>query len=434
MINATVRLQYMLAEHILTADDLSHGGEVNTMTEQKIRDYVDERHHAAISYLESRKRYKTNINNKGVRRTIEAATEARLYEKLFDYYSGLSQKEPTLADGFTWLLERKKLVEGVTDKTINRNYDRWEQFTTDELANTPLTAVTEELLCHSIRQSCNTWTELHGKQPALNGVKLYLQLITAIYTRTLPARGILALNPATQVKAEYFKDCCLASTRHAEDKCMEPSDVQRLVDYCKQHPCTSAYGVRLASMVGLRVGELCALTWADLSGDGRWLHVHQQMVRKETADGHANGWEIVPWTKNERGVSNGGRQVPVMPDAYALLEEIKAAQERMGTYHTDGFILSLNPKCPNAPLLRDSYTEFFRDTCKAVGIRAEVAHNHALRMYVNSYVYAEAGLTAAQRALFLGHNPSTNERYYTFAGREAGEAGLRKLSAYAGHS
>lgn len=423
------RLSFLLTENILTADDLSHGGEVNAMIEKKIRSYVDERHHAAISYLQKRNRYKTNVNDKGVRRTIEAATIERLYEKLFDFYTGISHKEPTLQDAFAWLLEHKKTVEGITDKSINRNRDRWQQFTTEELAATPLSAVTEELLCKSIRQSCDAWAVSHGRQPGLDGVRLYLQQITAIYTRTLPARGTLIINPAAQIKAEYFKDCCKTTKKVAENKCMEPSDVQLLKDYCSQNPCASAYGVRLVSCTGLRVGELCALRWSDVTDN--WLHVHQQLLRKETADGHANGYEIVPWTKNERGEPCGGRDVPLLYDAPSVLTEIKAAQLRAGTYRADGYVLALNPMQPDEPLHRDTYIEYFRRTCRRLEIK--LTNNHSLRMYVNSYIYAPAGLTTAERALFLGHTPSTNERFYTFAGRAARDAGAEKLYSYTGH-
>lgn len=396
------------------------------MIDNKIRKYVDNRHKSQISApTTAYKYYKTNVRVKsGERRSVTAPSLNDLYRKLFDIYSAQDKKkEPTLADAFEWLLDHKKNVEGCQQSTINENRRRWNNFTSPELLATPLAKITEDQVCRTIRIRCADYAQLHGKPIGLQGIRLYLQMMSAIYIRIAPSRGITALNPVINVKAEYFSNCANGGRAKAEDKCMEPSDVAKLVQYCKDHPSTSAYGVRLASTLGLRVGELCQIKWSDIEGD--YIHIHVQTVREEDENGHTVGWTELGSTKNERRRSDGGRYVPLLPDTRVVLGEIKAQQVRLGIYSNDGYILSLDPQKPNKPLLHDSYIEFFRRTCKRLGI--PVTHNHSLRMYVNSYIYIPAGLTAPERAYFLGHSTQTNERYYSWAGKEARGEAIEKI-------
>lgn len=58
------------------------------------------------------------------------------------------------------------------------------------------------------------------------------------------------------------------------------------------------------------------------------------------------------------------------------------------------------------------------EKCLRVGCRnleLNLTNNHAIRMYLNSYVFIPKGIEVADRAALLGHSVEVNLKYYTFA-------------------
>ena len=80
----------------------------------------------------------------------------------------------------------------------------------------------------------------------------------------------------------------------------------------------------LASLTGMRAGELCSLRWTDIAS-GR-IHIHTQQLKKRASD----GYEYVNWTKNEKGIPKGRRYFPVTIEIHELLDELRTAQIRAG--------------------------------------------------------------------------------------------------------
>lgn len=59
----------------------------------------------------------------------------------------------------------------------------------------------------------------------------------------------------------------------------QESEYQRLCRYLKEHHCLINLGILLCLFTGIRVGELCALRWGDISIPDKTLYVHQTMQR-----------------------------------------------------------------------------------------------------------------------------------------------------------
>lgn len=411
----------MLHEGILKPDDLiSADKTVTEIMEEREEKYVLQHHKHSINKQAKTGRYRTRVGEgRANRKSIEAKTYEDLIHKLFDYYTGLNAKAPTLSDGLDWLLEHKRTVEGRENSTIHRNRNRFDQFTTDELAKTPLTDITDVMLCDSIRTMCLKYRDQHGKLPRMDGIRLYLQMITQIYTQAV-IHGVEVHNPAFGVTDKSFRDVCDGRTPTAEQKCIEPEDVERLRKYCEERDCLTAWAVRFSILTGERGGEIAAIKWSDCE-DG-WIHVHEQQVRSEDENGHSCGLVEKRSTKQERGVSKGGRYVPITPQLSEFLDALKERQIAHGVYKADGYLFARDD---GTAMHKDTYFKFFRLTCRKLGIPVE--HNHGLRMHFNSYVLIPAGLTTPQRAAILGQRPETNERYYTWAGKSAREEGAQKL-------
>lgn len=68
-------------------------------------------------------------------------------------------------------------------------------------------------------------------------------------------------------------------------KTFEAADYMRLIKYLQSNPSYLNQGLLICVFTGIRIGELCALTWSDFSFEKKILHVHKTMQRLQTPDG-----------------------------------------------------------------------------------------------------------------------------------------------------
>ena len=120
---------------------------------------------------------------------------------------------------------------------------------------------------------------------------------------------------------------------------------------------------------------------------------------------------LVPYTKNEKGKSEDGREFPLTRKIKKLLAELKVKQDELGIVseyifcHEDGEWIKT-----------DAYITFLRRLCRSLDLN--VTNNHALRMSLNSNVLIPKGVSVADRAAMLGHSIETNLRNYSFAQKD----------------
>ena len=185
----------------------------------------------------------------------------------------------------------------------------------------------------------------------------------------------------------------------------------------------NGYITLIAINTGMRVAELCALKWADIDLTEGIIHIHaQQLVRK-----NENGEKEFYYedsTKEEKRVSNGGREFPVMGEIEAILTELKALQKSLGIEsefvfcNKDGSWVKTN-----------KYTAYLQRMLKSLDLECPATRNHAFRKTFNTNVLIPAGIDAPDRAALLGHTVETNERHYTFASRHYLQNARDKINA-----
>nr|MCR5311683.1 site-specific integrase [Lachnospiraceae bacterium] len=144
--------------------------------------------------------------------------------------------------------------------------------------------------------------------------------------------------------------------------------------------------------------------WSDI--EERSIHIHSQQLARKVRGGKE--YYLVPYTKNEKGESEDGRDYPLTRKLKELLLEIRNKQRTLGIdsefifCHEDGDWIKT-----------DAYITFLRRLCQSKGFK--VTNNHALRMSLNSNVLIPMGISPADRAAMLGHSIETNLKYYSFA-------------------
>lgn len=128
-------------------------------------------------------------------------------------------------------------------------------------------------------------------------------------------------------------------------------------------------GILLCLYTGVRIGELCALTWKDISDTEQMLYINKTMQRLQQSNGGEKKTHVVISTpKSECSI----RAIPLPDSIYQLL-----AENRKGN---DTFFLTG---------MRNKYMEprTMENRFKRILARAEIedANFHALRHYVESF-------------------------------------------------
>lgn len=79
--------------------------------------------------------------------------------------------------------------------------------------------------------------------------------------------------------------CCVPVRRSQKQlRVFSIQEQQQLCEYLKNNMTLSNLGILLCLFTGLRIGELCALKWKDISFTEKTIYVHQTMQRLHTDD------------------------------------------------------------------------------------------------------------------------------------------------------
>lgn len=105
---------------------------------------------------------------------------------------------------------------------------------------------------------------------------------------------------------------------------MTLSEQKKLEDYLQhtQTPCN--LGILLCLYTGLRIGEICALTWEDISTAAPIVYVHKTMQRIQQVDGEYPKTKVVISSPKS---SYSIRKIPLPPEIYHLLQENSKSKE-----------------------------------------------------------------------------------------------------------
>ena len=171
---------------------------------------------------------------------------------------------------------------------------------------------------------------------------------------------------------------------------------------------TDGYMFKLSKLTGMRCAELCALKKTDILFEENCIHVHSQQLKLNGSQEYFH----VPYTKDEKGNSKGGRFVPLLPEAREMLLELFEKQKQQGI---DTNWVFANPD--GSWIKSDThYQKFLQRLSRKFNF--PISNNHAIRIYYNSYVLIPAGVQVAERAKILGHSVEVNLKYYTFEDRD----------------
>ncbi|MBQ8662552.1 MAG: site-specific integrase [Eubacterium sp.] len=200
---------------------------------------------------------------------------------------------------------------------------------------------------------------------------------------------------------------CRPAPSKKELKIMGNEDQRRLEQYVLEHMDLTGVGVLLSLYCGLRVGEICALSWEDVDLEKDILHIRHTVSRSKSH----HGMQLIL----ERPKTNASlRDIPIPSVLVPLLRDMQNTT-------TSAFVISdmnsfLNPR---------TFEYRYHKLLKKAGITD--VNFHALR-HTFATRCIQAGVDIKSLSEVLGHsNTSITLNIYVHSSMEMKRAQLEKL-------
>lgn len=129
------------------------------------------------------------------------------------------------------------------------------------------------------------------------------------------------LNYASQVKGYPMVDMSRIAVKQSQKpmRILSRIEQQKLNKYLCEDLNLCNLGILVCLYTGLRVGEICALKWEDISFEEQYLYVHQTMQRLQTQNGEKKTMVTISTPKSDCSV----RKIPIPNDIFQLLIDFK---------------------------------------------------------------------------------------------------------------
>lgn len=211
-------------------------------------------------------------------RKIKATTYDGLIDKLYSFYAnGLG--DFSLKAVYKAALFEKSITENPKENTIRKNETDFQRFISATLADKDIRSITETDLKKYIQEWVN---QEHPKQKAFLSFKGVLNLaFSYAYTHKL-----IADNPVAYIKNKPYMKSYDTRKAKPEEKILSVEEIELLKSEVRRRMTMKKYGsyyingyaMLFAIETGVRVGELCALKWSDISANA--IHIYSQQLKR----------------------------------------------------------------------------------------------------------------------------------------------------------
>lgn len=368
-----------------------------------------------IEYKESKGLWMTMMSDKS---KVYGKTKEIVIDKLMEKY-GLSLRDYSFKTVFEEAIAHKDRTEAVNPETLYHLQATFNRFIDSNLADTDIRNITCDSLSEYTLNMLRTAQKV-DKQGATHKVKkkAYLgfkSVLNVVFEYAL-LKDMITINPLTKFNNKAFLKECDCSKAVSAQKIFSDDELNtikkavRSYMKCKRYNgyFVNGYAILLSIETGMRAGELSSLKWSDIHDN--YIHIHSQQLANRREGGKE--YYYADWTKDEKGISKGGRKFPLTKAIKELLSELKKLQESKGI-HSDFVFCHENGEW----IKTDAYITCLRRMLTSLGFN--ITNNHAFRMSLNSNILAgKLNLPTAKRAELLGHSVETNMAYYTYATKD----------------
>ena len=190
------------------------------------------------------------------------------------------------------------------------------------------------------------------------------------------------------------------------------AEQDRLIRYLRKDTDDYKFGVLLALLTGMRIGEVCALQWRDISLPDRVIHVRATMQRLQVQNAEQKTAICIGAPKSE----NAARDIPLSPLAVQLCAGFMRPEP-------EAYILTGQPSYMEPRALQYRFARYTQQC----GL--EHVNFHALR-HTFATRCIEVGFEVKSLSEILGHsNVKVTLDRYVHSSMELKRTNINKLSA-----
>lgn len=325
-------------------------------------------------------------------------TKSKLEDLLILYYKQEKQREDNRACTFhkrysVWVKRQKDC--GVADNTVTKyesDYKRF--FEGSNIENRNIHDITDDDITAFLIE------RIKEKGFNYRAVKSMFSMINGVFEKSLKDK-IIAENPCKYVDLPVMKKFCkekkqkAASERIVSDEQMKKFYEQFEYDHKVKPQYIPTYAVELATLTGMRSGELAGLTWESIDFNRKCIVVCQSEKYNRKSREY-----YIDTTKNGKE-----RTIPMTEEMEILLKKIKKVETLYG--YLSQYVFSNENGRVHARTISDCARN------KSIQIGIEVKSIHAMRRTFNSKLRSE-GVSAVVASSILGHTEKVNDNNYTY--------------------
>ncbi len=384
-------LQYALENNII---DLSYVQEKIEMAKRK---ELLEKHPYSVWKGKDSKWYTYLPDEEKGRRLCKRTTEKDINDLIIQYYEDNDKHKQQMEYRFdscwnAW--KGKQISYGVSSNTVSKyNFDYKRYFEGTDFEKLDIRKITEEDITVFIISKIR---ELNLKEKAGKALWGY---ISGVFKSARINKKIFE-NPCSYVETKRFSKFYNREQNPLENRILSNREIKLLEDKLqKDHeekPCyIQSYAVELAMYTGMRVGELAALRWSNIS-----LNEDIIIISESEKFDRINKEYVISGTKTGKT-----RIFPMTDKIKSFFKNLKKIEMRQGILGE--FVFSDD----NGRITARSISECMRRKCSQVGI--DQRGIHALRRTLNSKMRCD-GVSATVAASLLGHTEKVNQENYTY--------------------
>ncbi len=337
-------------------------------------------------------RYQT-CKSKGLTKDIISKSRENLIEKAYAILFGENERcktDYTVQEVYElWIQDRCKTT---CSATVKKDRHAWSKIKDLPIAGAKIATLRGPHIMHSLEIYCG---DHQVSDKMLGNV---LGLLRHIWNHAF-ILGVVDVNIPMSIKKSMFKTKQPKTIVQKQEEVFTHEEMIRLREYlwAKQRD-TYDQAILFMSYLGIRVGELRAITWGDYDDETGVLSLNHEIVKRATADGRNYVDQDVAHTKGYAAA--GQRKFHLPSKCIVILEQMR----RVNGDKT--YIFQSNGVCP---INGNRINERMRMYCNELGIRYFSTHKFRFRFISDCYEN-EIQEEAIQR--IAGHSSVEMTRHY----------------------
>jgi len=326
------------------------------------------------------------------------STRDKIEDLIIQFYRQERQKEDNKTCTFNnrysvWVKRQKDC--GVVDNTISKYESDYKRFFEDgNLENRNIRDINDDDITAYLIE------RIKEKELNYRAVKSLFSMLNGIFEKSVKDK-IITVNPCKYVDLPVMKKFCKeerrksTSERIVSDEQMKKFYEQFEYDHKVKPQYIPTYAVELATLTGMRSGELSGLMWENIDFNKKCI-----IVCKSEKYNRKSKEYYIDTTKNGKE-----RIIPMTEEMEVLLKKIKKVETVYG--YLSRYVFSNENGRVHARTISDCARN------KSIQIGIEVKSIHAMRRTFNSKLRSE-GVSAVVASSILGHTERVNNNNYTY--------------------